>query len=40
MSTNNKNKGQQIFIKIMAGILAGLMILATAGTLIYYVLSI
>jgi hypothetical protein len=39
MSANNKNKGQ-LFIKIMAGILAGLMVLATAGTLIYYLLSI
>jgi hypothetical protein len=37
MSSNNKNKGQ-LFVKIMAGILAGLMVLATAGTLIYYLL--
>lgn len=37
MSNNKKNKSQ-IFVKIMALILAGLMLLATAGTLIYYLL--
>lgn len=38
MSDNKKNKGQ-LFVKIMAAILAGLMLLATAGTLIYYLLA-
>ncbi len=35
MSNNNKNKSQ-LFVRIMAAILAGLMVLAVAGTLIYY----
>lgn len=35
MSNNRKTKGQ-IAVKVMAFILAGLMLLATAGTLIYY----
>ena len=35
MSQNKRNK-TQLFIRIMAGILAGLMVVATAGTLIYY----
>ncbi len=38
MSENKKNKGQ-LFVKIMAAVLAGLMVLATCGTLIYYLLS-
>lgn len=38
MSGNKKNKGQ-FFVKIMAIILAGLMVLATCGTLIYYLLT-
>ena len=38
MSNNKKNKSQ-IFVKIMAIILAALMVLATAGTLIYYLLT-
>lgn len=37
MSQNKKNKGQ-LFVKIMAAILAGLMVLATCTTLIYYLL--
>ncbi len=38
MSQNKKNKGQ-LFVKIMAAILAGLMVLAACGTLIYYLLT-
>ncbi len=38
MSSNKKNKSQ-IFIKIMATFLAILMVLAVAGTLIYYLLT-
>ena len=38
MSQNKKNK-TQIAVKIMAFILAMLMVLATAGTLIYYLLT-
>lgn len=34
--SNNKKPKSQIAVKIMAFILAGLMLLATAGTLIYY----
>lgn len=37
MSSNKKNKSQ-IFTKIMAAFLAILMVLAVAGTLIYYLL--
>ena len=37
MNQNKKNKGQ-LFVKIMAAILAGLMVLATCGTLLYYLL--
>ncbi len=37
MSQNKKNKGQ-LFVKIMAAVLAGLMVLATCTTLIYYLL--
>lgn len=33
---SNKKDKSQIFVKIMAAILAGLMVLAVAGTLIYY----
>ena len=33
---SNKKDKSKIFVKIMAAILAGLMILAVAGTLIYY----
>lgn len=36
---NNKKDKSQIFVKIMAAILAGLMILAVAGTLIYYLIG-
>ncbi len=32
---NNQNKGQ-IFVKIIAGILVGIMVVALAGTLIFY----
>lgn len=39
MSQNKKNKGQ-LFVKIMAAVLAGLMVLATCATLIYYLLTI
>lgn len=39
MSQNKKNKGQ-LFVKIMAAILAGLMVLATCTTLIYYLVTI
>ncbi len=35
MEKNKKNKSQ-IFVKIMALVLAGLMVLTVAGTLIYY----
>ncbi len=35
---NNKKDKSQIFVKIMAAILAGLMVLAVAGTLIYYII--
>lgn len=38
MNDNKKNK-RQLFVKIMAAILAGLMLLAAAGTLIYYLLA-
>lgn len=34
----NKIDKKQLFVKIMAGILAGLMILAVAGTLIFYLI--
>lgn len=37
MKNNKKTKGE-IAVKIMAFILAGLMVLATAGTLIYYLI--
>ena len=37
MNQNKKNKGQ-LFVKIMAAILAGLMMLATCATLLYYLL--
>lgn len=33
---SNKKDKSQIFVKIMAAFLAGLMVLAVAGTLIYY----
>ncbi len=36
--SQGKNKGQ-LFVKIMAAILAGLMVIATCGTLIYYLLT-
>ncbi len=36
---NNKKDKSQIFVKIMAAILAGLMVLAVAGTLIYYIIG-
>lgn len=36
---SNKKDKSQIFVKIMAAILAGLMVLAVAGTLIYYLVS-
>lgn len=39
MSNNKKNKSQ-IVVKIVALILAGLMVLISAGTLIYYLLII
>lgn len=35
----NKIDKKQLFVKIMAGILAGLMILAVAGTLIFYLVA-
>lgn len=35
---SNKKDKSQIFIRIMAAILAGLMVLAVAGTLIYYLI--
>ncbi len=34
---NNKKDKSKIFVRIMAAILAGLMVLAVAGTLIYYI---
>lgn len=34
---NNKKDKSKIFVRIMAAILAGLMLLAGAGTLIYYI---
>lgn len=33
-----KHDAGKIFVKIMAGILAGLMVLALSGTLIYFLL--
>ncbi len=36
---SNKKDKSQIFVKIMAAILAGLMVLAVAGTLIYYLVT-
>ena len=36
---NNKKDKSKIFVKIMASILAGLMVLAVAGTLIYYIVG-
>lgn len=39
MSNNKKNKSQ-IVVKIIASILAGLMVLVSAGTLIYYLFMI
>ncbi len=36
---SNKKDKAQIFVKIMAAILAGLMMLAVAGTLIYYLIG-
>lgn len=38
INKNKKNKGQ-LFVRIMAAILAGLMMLAACGTLIFYLLS-
>ncbi len=35
----NKIDKKQLFVKIMAGVLAGLMILAVAGTLIFYLVA-
>lgn len=35
---DNKKTKREIGVKIMAFILAGLMLLATAGTLIYYLI--
>lgn len=37
---SNKKDKSQIFVKIMATILAGLMVLMAAGTLIYYLFII
>ncbi len=36
MAKKQRDAGK-IFVKIMAGLLAGLMILGVAGTLIYYI---
>lgn len=36
---SNKKDKSKIFVKIMAAILAGLMVLAVAGTLIYYLIG-
>lgn len=36
---SNKKDKSQIFVKIMAAILAGLMVPAVAGTLIYYLVT-
>lgn len=38
MSKNNNDKSR-IFVKIMAIVLAGMMVLACAGTLIYYLVA-
>lgn len=38
MSENKKNKGK-LFVRIMAGVLAGLMLLAACATLIFYLLG-
>jgi len=35
----NKINKKQLFVKVMAGILAGLMILAVAATLIFYLVA-
>lgn len=37
---SNKKDKSQIFVKIMAAVLAGLMLLMAAGTLIYYLFMI
>lgn len=37
---SNKKDKSQIFVKIMAAILAGLMVLMAGGTLIYYLFII
>ncbi len=39
MSENKKKNKGQLFVKIMAAVLAGLMVLATCGTVIFYLVS-
>lgn len=36
--TKNKIDKRQLFVKIMAGFLAGLMVLAACSTLIFYII--
>ncbi len=38
MANNKKDKGK-IFTKIMAFVLAAMMVLAVAGTLVYYIVN-
>lgn len=35
----NKKEKLQLFVRIMAGILAGLMMVGTVGTLVYYLFT-
>ena len=39
MSENKKKNKGQLFVKVMAAVLAGLMVLATCGTVIFYLVS-
>ena len=39
MNENKKKKKGQLFVKIMAAVLAGLMVLAACGTVIFYLVS-
>ena len=39
MNENKKKNKGQLFVKIMAAVLAGLMVLATCGTVIFYLVS-
>lgn len=39
MAKEKKGNKSQVFVKIMAGILAALMVLSVGGTLIYYLIA-